>query len=267
MDTTVRFWNGNKTDARRAYEQELLELVLSAAAERAGGNGWKLVVDDTDYPRAEDEGAVLEQGTDLLVTVAGNRKFEGRAKIEVSRPLAKGLLGYRIPLVRADRVNELSTVSSVADLRAFRVGVPATWADAGLFRYNKCQVREQGGLETIFDLVRSGACDYTTLGANEVEAVLEQYAEAAHGIVMHPSVLIFYPFPLVFYVNAGRPDLADRLAQGLETLEADGTLDELFNRHYGRQVKRLSLSTRSRLELDNPATGTIPLDSLPSYEG
>ena len=70
----ISFWNGNKSPARQAYELALLKMLLASTTLKNS----TLVNDTTDYPKAEDEGNVLTQQTDILITVAGNKKFHNK---------------------------------------------------------------------------------------------------------------------------------------------------------------------------------------------
>lgn len=246
----VRFWNGNKSDARRDFETQLLRLILSATE----GTDAKvtLVVDNTDYPRAQDEGAVLDNGSDLLVTVAGNVKFQKESIISLPHPIAKGLLGYRILITRTDRTEDFEKISDLTDLKKYTIGIPSTWADAALFRYNELPVIEKGNYDTLFTRLKNGDFDYVALGANEIELAFQNRAGSLGGLTIESNILIYYPFPLVFYVNINQPLLAKRISRGLKIIEANGQYQSLFDLHYGDILKRLDLNDRVFIELTNP---------------
>ena len=102
----INFWNGNKSPARQAYELELLQTILNTQSLPAN-----LITNDvTNYPNAEDEGDIFNQGADLLVTVAGNKKFDGKASIKLKQPLCRGLLGYRILIIRQQDKNKFTNI-------------------------------------------------------------------------------------------------------------------------------------------------------------
>ncbi len=240
----IKFWNGNKSPARQSYEHELLSLLLDL-----NGNKVKISNDKTDYPNAEDEGAVFEHGTDVLVTVAGNAKFEGKRFHEVKVPLCKGLLGWRVLIVANERLDEFKCLS-LNELKQKRVGVPDTWVDAELFRANGFDVLEKGNLDEMLGWVKDGTVDFITLGANEAKDILDSAPELAKGLSIEPSITLYYPFPLVFYVNENRSDLASLLKTSL--LENSSAIDELFQQHYGHVIDEIGRSSRMRLTLENP---------------
>ncbi|UPQ90249.1 substrate-binding periplasmic protein [Vibrio sinaloensis] len=242
----IHFWNGNKSAARQAYEHQLLALVLRYAdIEQPIDN------DLTDYPKARDEGLVFERGTDVLVTVAGNRKFADQAFIEVPIPLCKGLLGCRVAIIPRARQAEFANMSQQA-LKQQRVGVPATWVDAELFRHNQYHVVEKGSLSEMLEWIASGEVDYMTLGANEAAEILAQYPQQTASLMIEPTKVLTYPFPVVFYVSPSQQALADALTKGLREIMANGEFDALFNAHFGQVLKQVDLASRETIALENP---------------
>ena len=248
---TVRFWNGNKTAARQSYELALLDACLKVTQELDGP--CVVLPDKTDYPLAEDEGKVFESESvcDVLVTVAGNVKFKHKQKIVVKQALAKGLLGHRLLIVRNESMPMFQSLTSLQELQALSVGIPATWADAELFRENGFSVRERGSLDDIFIRLKNKEFDFIALGANEIEDVFAQQVEPLEGMSIETSTMLYYPFPLVFYVNPEHPILAKRLERGLSILMQNGQYERLFRAHHGDVVQRLNLKNRKVFALDN----------------
>lgn len=247
---TIKFWNGNKTPSRQQYEREILDAAL--AATNAKGP-YSIEESRTDYPLAEDEASVFRsKGFDLFGTVAGNQKLAGEQKILVPLPLMKGILGYRILIVRKADAQKFAAIKSADELKKLRMGIPATWADAGLFRHNGYPVVEKGSFDDVFQRLENNEFDYVTFGANEVNSVFTGRAAKSGKLMIEPSLLVYYPFPLVFYVNPQQPALADRITEGVKTISTNGELDKIFNRYYGEVLGQLKLATRTRIILENP---------------
>ncbi|GEA61315.1 hypothetical protein VCO01S_25080 [Vibrio comitans NBRC 102076] len=212
--------------------------------------------DLTDYPDAKDEGNIFNLGADALVTVAGNTKFDQHTFLPVNQPLCMGLLGHRILIIRRQDIAKFSDISE-DNLKALKAGIPATWADADLFRSNGYQVFEQGSLDTIFADLQLGLCDYVALGANEVQAIYHEFAEQFEGLVIEPSMMLYYPFPLVFYVHPEKEQLASEINSGLQRSRRSGALRSLFDKHYGETVTDMDLLSRRQIELENPLLPTV----------
>ena len=69
---------------------------------------------------------------------------------------------------------------------------------------------------------------------------------------IEPSIMIYYPYPLVFYVNPLNLLLAERVSEGLNTIKLNGQHEQIFLKHHGDVVQRLNLKNRRIFTLDNP---------------
>lgn len=248
---TISMWNGNKTLSRQAYEREILAAALTATGAAYGS--WELREDKTDYPAADDEASVFRaKGFDIFGTVAGNQKLAREQKILVPLPLMKGLLGYRILIIRAADKEKFSRISTAKALQSLRLGIPATWADAELFRQNGYKVEEKGSFDELFTRLENNEFDYVSFGANEVTGVFTQRAAQSGKLVIDSSLLVYYPFPLVFYVNPANQALAARVTKGLQIISGNGELDKIFQRYFSAELNLLKLSERTKITLENP---------------
>ncbi|GHD80924.1 hypothetical protein ACFSQE_13645 [Vogesella fluminis] len=69
---------------------------------------------------------------------------------------------------------------------------------------------------------------------------------------MTPYLVIRYPTAFYFFVSPHQPELAALLQRGLELAVADGSFEQLFQRHFGNTLKRLHLDRRRIIDLPNP---------------
>lgn len=240
----ITFWNGNKSVARQEYEYQLFELLAADSKELEPIHN-----DLTDYPAAEDEGAVFDNGADALVTIAGNKKFAGKPLIEVKIPLCRGLLGWRLMVVARERIDEFRDLT-LAQLKSKRVGVPATWVDAELFRANGFDVVERGSLDDMLGWIEQGEVDFMTLGVNEIHDTLADPNQQTRNLAIEPTLALYYPFPVVFYVNKNGAQLAERLGQQWQ--EKQQMVAEHFFAHYGEAIAKADLAHRQVMTLTNP---------------
>jgi hypothetical protein len=246
----VYFWNGNKSPARQRYETALLQACVNVTNAEYGSV--EVRVDNTDYPCAEDEANIFTKGADILVTVAGNVKFIDKQTLVIPQPLTKGLLGFRLLLVTDESLTKFAQIKQPQQLQQLSIGIPETWADAELFRHNRYKVIEQGTLNDLFLLLKNGTFDYVALGVNEIEEIFKHRVIPMGGMSIEPSLMFYYPFPLVFYVNPHQPALAKRIDKGLKLIVASGEHETLFSQHHGDVAKRLNLRNRQRFTLTNP---------------
>lgn len=256
----IRFWNGNKSSARRDHERRLLVLCLDEAELR----DVELKVDENDYPDAQDEGNIFTTACDVLVSVAGNQKFSGKPSIVSEIPVCSGILGQRLLLIPQHSAERFASLQSIKELQQMKIGIPATWADADLFRHNGFNVSEKGTLDDLFGRLLDKECDYIALGANEIEAIIDQFSIARQHLMIEPNTLIYYPLPLVFYVHPQRPDLLDSIETGLKRALANGKHQALFDICYPNLAQRLGLRKRKTFRLTNPNLPITLHDFYPS---
>lgn len=262
--TVVDFWNGNRSLAREKYELEVLEAVLRST--EADYGSWKIEETLDEYP-GDEEGLVFsEKGHDLFVTIAGNQKFEKGDKIIIPELLTKNLLGYRIPIIREEDSALFNAITEKEEIQQLKHGIPLTWSDAVIFRENGYSVIEDGDFNDIFDRLSAGLFDYSAYGANEVLGVFENRASKREGLTVDNNILLFYQFPLVFYVNPEMPELAERIEMGMKNIIESGELDSIFDSYYGDIVEKLNLDKRVLFILDNPLIPDEFSDLKPNIE-
>jgi hypothetical protein len=248
QEKKVHFWNGNKSPTRRAYEKQLLSLCLK----EAGVMDTDILVDEGDYPNADDEGNIFSNGCDVLVSVAGNQKFLGKPATIIEIPICRGVLGHRLLVIPQRHAERFANFESVKQLQKMNIGIPATWADADLLRYNGFNVLEKGSLDDLFIRLLDQEFDYVALGANEIESIFEEFKGSEAGLLLEKNLLIYYPLPLVFYVHPHRTDLISIIESGLTTAIANGKHKALFEIHHPDLINRLALKTRLTFRLTNP---------------
>ena len=261
----IDFWNGNRSGIRQRYEREILDAILKATLETHGN--YQIQESFTDYSGIEESGAFSEKNHHLLVTIAGNQKFSDEEKIVISKPIAKNLLGYRILIIKNKDIEKFKEVSDNQLLKKYAQGIPETWSDAAIFRYNNFNVIEEGTFDDIFEQLSDGKFDYVTFGANEVLPIFETRASKFKTLEIESNLLIFYPFPLVFYVNPSMPKLAERVEEGLKNITDSGELDAIFNTYYANIVQVLQLDKRTLFVLENPLIPKEFVNILPNLAG
>ncbi len=169
----------------------------------------------------------------------------------ISKPLARNLLGYRILIIN-DKDTFKFKEANLKDIKQLTLGIPETWSDADIFRTNEFKVSEKGSFDDVFNRLVSGEFDYTTFGANEVESIFKNRASQHADLSIENSLMFFYPFPLVFYVNPKQPRLAVRIEKGLENIENNRVLSGIFDSYYKLLIEDLNLKHRKIISLNNP---------------
>ncbi len=234
-------------DDPEAYVVELLHLALA----RSGGD---YQLQPTPRPMAQSRAEqALEQndGTvQVMWTMTTREREENLLPIRI--PIYKGLIGWRIPLVRREDKDWLGKVQSLEDLKAMRFGQRADWPDTRILRDNGLQVITSQSYDSLFRMLDAGRFDL--FPREVVVAWNEQARSSQEGLALEVDehIVIHYPTAFYFFTSRARADLASAIERGLEAMVADGSYEQLFQQHHGATLQRAALHKRKVIELQNP---------------
>ena len=241
---TIRYF---QQDARYAYRTALLQLVLDQTAEEG-----RCQLSPQFTTVTPDRGlALLQEGRIDVVSVPTTLRRERELRA-VRFDILRGLLGYRVLLIRKQRQAEFAAVRSLAELRRFRLGLGSHWADLPLLQYNGFQVMATPRYESLFAMFARGCFDAFPRGVNEAWQELAEQQGTFPDLRVEPTLALYYPWPVYFFVRRDNQPLADRLHRGLMRAQADGSLQRLFMEHHGNLLQQANLAKRRLLFLSNP---------------
>ena len=178
----------------------------------------------------------VKQGVLVDVAWAMTTRAREQDMLPVRIPLTRGLIGYRLLVVRKADLPRFAAVNDRAGLQAFTAGQGVDWPDTDILRANGLPVMTGRDFTGLFQMLRRGRFDYFPRG------VVEAWGERESGLggddlVVEPRLLIQYPAAVYFFVNREATDLARRIEDGLRHAIADGGFDDLFNETH-RDVSR-----------------------------
>jgi hypothetical protein len=245
--------------ARYAYHYALLEEVLKRTIAEYG----PYTKQPYTIPLSTDRIATeLSKGelVNVMALDVGN-EFVNMNAIPVPYPIDKGLLGYRVALIRKERAAEFAAIDTLEELRAFTVGRGTGWGDVKIFQHNGIRVETAPKYESLFKMLDGGRFDLFPRGVTEAPQELAMFGKHYPDLVIADRLLIKYRYAQFFYVSRAVPRLAERIAAGLEAMIADGSLDALFDKHFAKAIADLKLDKRTTITLDNPfLPDWVPLD-------
>ena len=177
--------------------------------------------------------------------------------ILIDIPVAKGILGYRVFLIRKDAQEKLRTVQTLEDLKALRLGAGQDWNITRVFRAAGFNVVTGASYDGLFEMLLADRFDFFPRGVNEIIDEFEQRKDKFPGLAIDDAVLLYTPLPVFIYVAPGKPELAKRLRDGLERMRADGSFDAMFMAEHGPLIERLRLKERKVFRIPNPAVAGL----------
>lgn len=177
-----------------------------------------------------------------------------RQFMPVRLPVDRGLLGYRLLLIRAADQQRFSRVKTVADLRHLRAGLGQGWADVPIFEKAGVPVIEGSSYDGLFAMLEADRFDFYSRSADEALREFQERHAAHPQMAVEQTLLLHYPLPRYFFVrrDAEGKLLAKRIEAGMEMMIKDGTLDTLFQRYKGDLIKTTAMHKRRVIHLANP---------------
>jgi hypothetical protein len=172
--------------------------------------------------------------------------------IPIAIPIDKGLLGYRVALIRRDQQTRINEVKDIQGLRLLNVGQGQDWGDVPVYRYNRIPLVTASHYDQLFPMLVHRRFDLFPRGVLEITPELISFRTLNPDMAIDTHLLIRYPYAQFFYVNKSEPLIAQRIKDGLEAMRKDGSFDALFQKNFGRAVADLHLERRVVIELTNP---------------
>ncbi|GAB4060935.1 hypothetical protein GCM10028811_21180 [Uliginosibacterium sediminicola] len=250
------------TDRRHTYYWELLDAALRSNRRQYGDYVLKPYRSAMSFARAEAE---LEQGDGRvnIVARATNRDLESRLR-PIPLPLDKGLLGYRLLLIKADKQAALDKLRSLDELKQFSIGQSPSWTDAGILAGNGFKLELSPNYEGLFQMLGAGRFALFSRGINEIAAEWQTHKDAVPGLAIERHLMLHYPLPRYFFVprTAAGERMAARIEDGLRRLVASGEFERRYRAYKKLVLADVSLSGRRVFELSNPQLSPLapPLD-------
>jgi hypothetical protein len=253
--TVIRHLPGEAdADPRNDYFLAMLQLALEQTPE---DGPWQLqpAAERMSQSRALQR---LSEGVDIDVVwsmTSISREQQNRA---IRIPLLKGLMGYRLLLIRAEDQSWFRRVQTLDQLRELRAGQGHDWPDTDILRANGLAVEAAADYDSLFRMLQQGRFDYLPRAVNEPWEELA--ARPGMGLAVEEGLLIHYPSAEYFFVHPHSTALAERIERGLRRALADGSFDRLFREHpvNANAFGRASLLKRRVIRLDNPL---LPADT------
>ena len=239
-------------DSRYEYDWAVLRMAMEKTVPRFG----PYEVHQSTHvmsPQRIGQELLMPDGRINVIARATSPELE-KNFLPVRLPIDRGLLGYRIFLVRGADLPRFAAVRTMNDLRKLRAGQGKDWVDVPILRNGGISVVEGTNYRGLFAMLDAGRFDFFSRGIDEAgREFKERHASYPH-MEIEPTLLLEYPLPLYFFLrrdDEGRL-LAQRIEAGMEIMIKDGSLNLLFQKFKGESIKSGALHKRRVLHLDNP---------------
>lgn len=166
-------------------------------------------------------------------------------------PVFKGLVGYRLLVIRADDQARFDQVQTLKDFQSFKAGIGERWADRAALESAGIPVELSAYGRRLWPMLSSQRFDFIPYGIYEVWHQLPRWGQE---LTIERNLLLHYPIGFYFYVNKEDDALHAAITKGMEAAIADGSYDRLLFSSPAMQaaVTKTNLLTRRVIYLQNP---------------
>lgn len=233
------------------YYWSVLRLAMKKSRSKFGAYEIRESAVDMNERRAKK---LIEMGGDGIdIMVHGNISTWGASLNPVQFPLDKGVLGYRIFLLRKDTCEEMLARAN-NNLKNYTIGQGSGWEDIDILRDAGYRVVDGGSYENLFKMLSEGRFDLFSRGVNEIKKELDGNKGIHPNLTIEPRYAIYYPLTRYFYVAKTKKgeEIKKRLLYGLDGINRDGSLDKLFNEVIIPIISDLHIGSREIFYIKNP---------------
>ncbi len=237
------------TDKRGQDLEFILKRVLAVTGDPYGKAGFQYTPHVMSRTRSLKE---IKKGQILHVMAVHPKADWDRETICIQFPLRKGLLSYRLFLIRKESQSGLSGVTTLEQLRKIPTGSGQQWSITQAFQQDRFNLVTGISYDGLFSMLNVGRFRTFSRGINEIYDELETYRKIYPDLVIEKDLLLYVYIPTYFYVSPKKPELARRVRQGLDQLYETGEFDRIFQRFHGRKISRSRLGARRFFRIANP---------------
>jgi len=243
---------GGGGDSRYDYDWDVLRTALHKTDARFGAFSMRQYDIPMSPQRVSQE--LRTPGGHINILVRATDPGLEKDFLPIRLPADRGLLSYRVLLVRTDQLPRFAKVRTLQDLRSLRAGLGMDWADVPILRAAGLPVVEGRTYDGLFAMLDAGRFDYFSRGVDEAFRELGERRARHPQLAIEPTLLLRYPLPVYFFVrrDAEGERLARRIEAGLELMIKDGSLDALFEHYKLGVIRQANLKQRRVIEIPNP---------------
>lgn len=183
--------------------------------------------------------------------------------IPIRFPIFRGLLGYRVLVIRQNEQHRFEQIKTLHDLKIFTAGLGKDWGDKEVLKNQALPIVTSNKGRHLWPMLAKKRFDYIPLGINEPWADLALRADLK--LTVEKKILLHYPIDLYFHVNKKNTQLAKYLRKGMRIALDDGSYDALLQKSNMVQatLNNANVASRKTIALSNfNFSRYIPDDNL-----
>lgn len=244
----------SNADTRNDYTWQVLRTALERTRKEYGDFEMKATSRMSESRQIHEmKSAALHINTMILPS----RNTLLNVLVPVRIPVDRGLLGFRVFLIRAEDQPRFDAINSLEALRAITIGQGFDWVDLKILGDAGLQVESGPSYEGLFSMLMARRFDAFSRSITEADHELAERKAQMPDMAIEKHLLLYYPMPAYFWF----PNTADgklrakRVETGLMAMIADGSLKRMFFNKYGSVIQKLNIKQRRLIRIENSQLG------------
>lgn len=234
--------------------KNFISLLEAALEHTKSEGGFSIKASETTFGTARAIDEIADNTGNLHILTRGSNIDEEKKLLPVRVPLDKGLLGYRIMLVRKQDLPKFAAIQSVDELKRLSVGQGSRWPDTKILEAAGFKVTKAYYSAGLLRMLTEERFDMFARATWEAPGGLADASkQGITDLAIEPSLAVYYPMPRIFMVSrkGEGPTLAARLERGLRAMIKDGSFDRIFTESFGPALEAARLHERKIFRVDN----------------
>lgn len=229
-------------DQRIHFKNELVKRALEITSEQFGP--YK-IVENTNRMNITRAFSELEKGENLSLTFAHTREEFEQMALPVRVPIRQGIGSYRLLLVRAVDEARFDDVSTLSELKEFKVGLSPGWSTYSIMKENGFEIVNASDYKSMFRMLQNSRYDFLPRALNEVYGELERNKTSqSTRLAVLPNIALYIPSASYMFVSKKQPRIYERMNTALHAMSINGDLARLTDKYYKEFINKAELHKR-----------------------
>lgn len=201
-------------------------------------------------PHSEYRGALYLINGEFDVHWLNTSEYLEQQLIPVRIPLFKGMIGWRVFIIRSTDAEKFEQIQTVEQLQKYVALQGYSWPDTQILRANGFTVDTATDLFSLQHMLAQKRGDFFPRGITEAWSEINTYTEHEFSVDNH--LVLHYPAAYYFFVHKDKPELAKAIESGLNKAIDDGSFDKIFWPYFRDDIVKSRLDARVVLSIPNP---------------
>jgi hypothetical protein len=234
----------SESDRRADYPLKLLALALDQT-----GVNYRLIASDRIMPQSKALKRLMDnREVNVVWSMTDEQREEQLLPIRI--PIYKGLIGWRIFLIRKDMDSRFKYIQSLEHLLKLNPIQGSDWPDTKILQANGFDVMVGNDHDALFNMLSNAQGDFFPRSVVEVWEEINSN-DPQHEFEIEPKLGVRYPAAMYYFVNKNSVPLANLIRIGLEKAIKNGKFDELFLEEHQVYLDKSELDKRTFYQLQN----------------